>query len=100
MPQVVFHKNGETFSGEVAEGANLVVLAGVRRFPFPHLSYGCGMGKCGKCACRVLEGSEHLAAPNWKETERLGDRLGEGYRLVCQLWLSGDIELAQDGPGR
>lgn len=96
MPHVVIHKNGESYSGDIAEGTNLVVLAGVRKFPFPHLRYGCGMGKCGKCACRVLDGQENLPAPNWKENERLGEHLKEGYRLVCQLWLTHDIELFQD----
>jgi ferredoxin len=54
------------------------------------------MGKCGKCACRILQGAEHLPEPNWKETQRLGDRIGQGFRLVCQLWITHDIELAQD----
>jgi len=38
----------------------------------------------------------HLPAPNWKEKKQLGAKLEEGYRLVCQLWLSHDLELAQD----
>jgi hypothetical protein len=45
---------------------------------------------------RVLQGGEHLPAPNWKETQRLGDRIAHGFRLVCQLWITHDIELAQD----
>jgi ferredoxin len=98
MPRVLFHKAGEVFEGEIAANTNLVVRAGIRQFPYPHLTYGCGMGKCGKCASRVLAGAEHLPAPNWKENERLGDRIAAGYRLVCQLWLSHDIELAQDAP--
>jgi ferredoxin len=96
MPRVVFHKNGKTFRDDVADGANLVVRAGIKRFPFPHLTYGCGMGKCGKCACRILGGAEHLPAPNWKEERQLGARLAAGYRLVCQLWLAHDIELVQE----
>ena len=96
MPTVVFHKNGETYTDEVAADANLVVRAGIKRFPFPHLSYECGMGKCARCACKVLGGAEHLPPPNWKEKKQLGDRLAEGYRLACQLWLTHDIELAQD----
>ena len=99
MPRVLFHKEGQAFAGEVAANTNLVVRAGIRQFPYPHLTYGCGMGKCGKCASRVLSGAEHLPAPNWKENERLGDRIEAGYRLVCQLWISYDIELAQDAPG-
>jgi ferredoxin len=95
MPQVVFHRDGQVHRGEVKQGTNLVVRAGIREFPYPHLRYGCGMGKCGKCACRVVRGAEFLPPPNWKEERRLGPRLDEGYRLICQLWLDHDIELAQ-----
>lgn len=96
MPVVTVHRNGETFRGEVKPNTNLVVRAGVRQFPWPHLSYECGMGKCAKCACRVLAGAEHLPPPNWKEKKQLGPRIDEGWRLVCQLWLEHDIELTQD----
>ena len=97
MPTVVLTKAGETLRGEVPVDTNLVVKAGIRQFPYPALRYGCGMGKCAKCACRVLAGAEHLAAPNWKEQRTLGaDRLGQGYRLVCQLWIQADIALEQD----
>jgi len=54
------------------------------------------MGKCAKCASRIIDGAEHLPAPNWKEKKQLGAKLEEGYRLVCQLWLSHDLELSQD----
>lgn len=96
MPKVTLHKQGEIFHGEVAEDSNLVVRTGIRQFPYPHLTYGCGMGKCGRCACRVLAGAEHLPEPNWKETRRLGDRIEQGFRLICQLWIKQDIELLQD----
>lgn len=98
MLRVTFHKNGEVFHGEVKPDSNLVVRAGVRQFPFPHLKYGCGMGKCARCACRVISGAEHLAPPNWKEDKMLGSRLADGFRLCCQVWLTHDIELAQDDP--
>lgn len=96
MPVVTFEKGGETFTGEVPDNANLVVRAGIKKFPWPHLRYGCGMGKCAKCACRVTSGAEHLPAPNWKEEKQLGDRIAEGYRLVCQIWLTHDVGLVQD----
>lgn len=96
MPKIVIHKNGETHSGEVNENTNLVVRAGIRQFPFPHLTYGCGMGKCAKCACKVVAGAEHLPPANWKEKKQLGERLDDGYRLICQLWINHDIELLQD----
>lgn len=96
MPKITLHKNGQVHEGEVAENTNLVVRAGIRQFPYPHLSYGCGAGKCGKCACLILSGAEHLSAPNWKEKRMLGDRVEQGYRLACQLWFRHDAELTQD----
>jgi len=44
----------------------------------------------------VLSGAEHLPEPNWKEEQRLGPYLEQGYRLLCQLWLNHDIEIEQD----
>ncbi len=96
MPIVVIHKNGEAHRGEVKDDTNLVVRAGIKQFPFPYLAYKCGMGKCATCASRIIGGAEHLPPPNWKEKKQLGDRLDEGYRLVCQLWVKHDIELVQD----
>ena len=96
MPLVTFHKNGQVYRDEVLPRTNLVVRAGIKQFPFPHLAYQCGMGKCASCACRVLAGAEHLPEPNWKEKKQLGERLAQGYRLVCQLWLEHDIELVQE----
>ncbi len=99
MLKVVFHKNGKVYHGEVKPNSNLVVCAGIKKFPFPHLSYGCGMGKCAKCASRVLSGAAHLPEPNWNEQKLLGERLQSGFRLFCQIWLTHDIELAQDDAG-
>lgn len=96
MPRITFHKNGQIYEDEVKSGSNLVVRAGIKQFPYPHLSYECGMGKCARCACEVLAGGEHLPPPNWKEKKQLGDRLQQGYRLACQLWLEHDIELRQE----
>ncbi len=96
MPKVAFHAGGACHAEEVQDNTNLVVRAGIRKFPYPHLRYGCGMGKCGRCASRILEGAEHLPEPNWKERKILGARLDAGYRLVCQLWIHHDIALTQD----
>ncbi len=96
MPIVTFHKNGQTYRDEVAPKSNLVVRAGIKAYPYPHLQYQCGMGKCATCATRVLSGAEHLPPPNWKEKKQLGERLDQGWRLTCQLWIEHDIELQQD----
>jgi ferredoxin len=96
MPIVVLHRNGQAHEGEVNVNTNLVVRAGIRQFPYPHLRYQCGMGKCATCASRIVAGAQHLPPPNWKEKKQLGPRLEEGYRLMCQLWIENDIELVQD----
>jgi ferredoxin len=97
MLKIIVHKDGQIHQGEVKESSNLVVRAGIKQFPYPYLAYGCGMGKCGKCTSRIINGAEHLPQPNWKEKKILGERLELGYRLICQLWLSHDLELSQDG---
>ncbi|WP_248926938.1 2Fe-2S iron-sulfur cluster-binding protein [Paenibacillus hamazuiensis] len=94
MPTVKLHQNGEVYQQEVDANSNLVVLAGVKKFP--HLKYGCGMGKCTKCTVKVISGGESLPEPNWKENKMLGDKLGEGYRLACQLYISENIEIVQE----
>ena len=96
MPVITFHQGGQVYRDEVTDNTNLVVRAGIKQSPYPHLRYECGMGKCAKCACRVLAGAEYLPPPNWKEKKQLGERLEAGWRLACQLWVQQDIELAQD----
>jgi ferredoxin len=94
MPTVKLHHDGEVYEQEVNENSNLVVLAGIKKFPY--LKYGCGMGKCTKCTVKVLEGAEHLAEPNWKEQKMLGEKLEDSYRLACQLYIKEDIEIKQE----
>jgi ferredoxin len=95
MPKVTIQKDEGTFEGEVPDAANLIVRAGIKQFPFPHLNYGCGMGKCSKCTSQVLSGMEQLPPPNWKEKKILGPKLDEGYRLICQLWVTEDLVIKQ-----
>ncbi|RST74272.1 (2Fe-2S)-binding protein [Siminovitchia acidinfaciens] len=94
MPKVTLHVEGTIIEQEVKENANLVVMAGIKEFP--KLKYGCGMGKCTRCTCRVINGAEGLDTPNWKEKNMLGDKLDEGYRLTCQLYIKEDIEISQE----
>ncbi|WP_141432648.1 2Fe-2S iron-sulfur cluster-binding protein [Bacillus sp. 03113] len=94
MPKVKVHVNGKVIEEEVKDHANLVVLSGIKAFP--KIKYACGIGKCTKCTCKIINGAEHLAEPNWKEKKMLGDKLDEGFRLTCQLTITKDIELTQD----
>ncbi|MEM7444985.1 MAG: 2Fe-2S iron-sulfur cluster-binding protein [Pseudomonadota bacterium] len=101
MPKITIHREGQTQEGEVAADSNLVVLAGIRKFPYPHINYLCGMGKCSTCKSRILSGGERLGEPNWREQKTLGDdALNDGYRLLCQLRIFEDLEIEQEGPLR
>ncbi len=42
------------------------------------------------------QGRRTPSEPNWKEKQRLGARIEQGYRLACQFWLTHDIELSQE----
>lgn len=94
MPNVKLHHNGEVYQQDVNDNSNLVVLAGIKKFA--HLKYGCGMGKCTKCMVKVLSGGEGLPEPNWKENKMLGEKLNDGYRLACQLYITEDLEICQE----
>lgn len=95
MPHIKIHKKDGVHEGEIPDNSNMVVRAGIRQFPYPHLNYGCGMGKCGKCMCKVIEGKDSLPSPNWKEKKIVGEKLEDGYRLACQLWIEQDLEISQ-----
>lgn len=94
MPHVKIHVDGEIVEQEVKDNANLVVLAGIRQLP--KLKYGCGIGRCTKCACKIISGGDQLDPPSWKEEKILGENLQDGIRLACQLTIKSDIEISQD----
>ena len=80
----------------VTENTNLVVQAGIKKFPYPYLKYKCGMGTCGTCASLIISGKKNLPEPTWKEVKVLKEKLDLGYRLACQFRISHDIEIKQD----
>lgn len=94
MPIITFHRKDFHHVQEINENENLVVLAGIKKFP--NLKYGCGMGRCTRCVSKIINGGENLAPPNWKEEKMLGDKLKDGYRLTCQLFITHDLELEQE----
>ena len=96
MPIVKIIHDNKVFEKKVEKNTNLVVQAGIKKFPFPYLRYRCGMGSCGTCASRVISGSEKLSEPTWKEIKILKERLDSGYRLVCQFRVVEDLEIKQD----
>lgn len=87
---------GKTVEGE--EGESLLSI--LEREGIPLESYCGGVGSCGKCVVRILEGE--VAPPNLLEREHLGRDVDEGFRLACQVGVFGDlacdVSLALRGP--
>ena len=96
MPLVKIIHDNICYEENVGENANLVVQAGIKKFPYPYLKYKCGMGACGTCASKILSGIENLTEPTWKEVRVLKEKLDLGYRLACQFRIIKDIQLKQD----
>lgn len=56
-----------------------------------------GVGVCGDCRVRVLSGT--VSAPNLTEEEWLdGDEIAAGFRLACQVVITGDEAVLVDVP--
>jgi ferredoxin len=58
--------------------------------------YKCASGNCGTDRVLVVAGAENLSPPRRRERERLGDLLGQGYRLCCQTYAAGDVSVSWD----
>ena len=95
MPFVKIIHGDEVFEQDVNENTNLVVQAGIKKYPFPYLQYKCGMGTCGTCSSKIISGAENLSKPTWKEIKVLKEKLDLGYRLVCQFRVFHNIVIKQ-----
>ena len=96
MPFVKVISENKIIEENVTENTNLVVQAGIKKFPYPYLKYKCGMGTCGTCASLIISGKNNLPEPTWKEVKVLKEKLDLGYRLACQFRISHDIEIKQE----
>ena len=66
------------------------VLDVARRTGAP-LGNSCGgVGVCGRCRVRVVEGAENLSAPTSVEV-RFSKGFGEGERMACQAVVQGAV---------
>lgn len=75
---------------KIVEGQEGETLFSVlQREGIPLESYCGGMGSCGKCVVRILEGK--VAPPTALEEEHLGGREKAGFRLACQVVVLGDM---------
>jgi chlorosome envelope protein I len=84
MPKVII--NDHEYEGEIGER-----IVDIARRNGAHMGFVCdGSGFCQTCACRVLEGKEHLSEPTDAEKNWFNDMwLEEGHRLGCQASIRG-----------
>jgi len=74
---------------EVKGGETL--LEALRRNGVP-VAAGCGgLGLCGLCRVKILQGE--LSPPSTREVELLGQQLDKGWRLACQAKVLGDVKV-------
>jgi len=95
MPLVKIIHGDEVFEQDVNENTNLVVQAGIKKYPFPYLQYKCGMGTCGTCSSKIISGAQNLSEPTWKEIKVLKEKIDLGYRLACQFRVFHNIVIKQ-----
>ena len=96
MPLVRLFHDHDIFEKKLDKNTNLVVQAGIKKFPFPYLKYKCGMGACGTCECFIISGKENISEPTWKEKKILKEKLILGFRLACQFRILNDVDLKQN----
>lgn len=93
MPRITFSTSGRTVDFPDGDEVNILRVSIREDCGLP---WRCASGNCGTDRILVEEGAQHLSPARRRERERLGDLLGEGYRLACQTYTSGDISISWD----
>ncbi|ERI05892.1 2Fe-2S iron-sulfur cluster-binding protein [Aneurinibacillus aneurinilyticus] len=89
MQKIDFKTSGKKL--EVSKESNLLRMSIRYEGGIP---YKCGGGICGTCVVKIDDGAQNLSKVSKKEVERLGeDLIAQGYRLACQTFVNGDVEL-------
>jgi ferredoxin len=93
VPEIHFKTSDRVVSFPDGDDVNLLRVAIRYECGLP---WRCASGNCGTDRVLVEEGAEHLSTPRRRERDRLGDLLGQGYRLACQTYASGDVVVTWD----
>lgn len=59
------------------------------------IGWSCKAGVCDSCKVLIKNGGENLSPPTDEEHTMLGDEVGKGYRLACQVTVKGPVEVQQ-----
>lgn len=93
MPTIRFTTSDREVTFKDGDEVNLLRVAIRNDVGIP---FKCASGNCGTDRVRIESGNEHCVVPRRRERERLGELLDQGYRLACQLYVSGDVSVAWD----
>lgn len=93
MPRIRYKTTGHEIEFPAGDSVNLLRVAIRNDCGVP---WRCASGNCGTDRVLVEEGAECFDAPRKRERDRLGDLLGQGYRLACQSYVSGDVTVSWD----
>ena len=93
MPTIRFSTTDREVSFPEGDEVNLLRVAIRNDCGIP---FKCASGNCGTDRVRVLEGADQLMPSRKRERERLGELAEQGYRLACQTYVSGDVDVAWD----
>ena len=89
MPTITFPDHNKSF--EVPEGKGFLEACQENDAP---QAFGCTVGSCGTCRLVILEGAEHVDAPDEDEQDTIEMCTNvEGARLGCCLTIRGDISV-------
>lgn len=93
MPRICFRTSEREIEFADGDSVNLLRVAIRNECGVP---WRCASGNCGTDRVLVEEGADQMDAPRKRERERLGDLLGQGYRLACQSYVHGDVTVSWD----
>jgi len=93
MPRIRFRTSAREVEFPAGADVNILRVAIREECGLP---WRCASGNCGTDRILIEEGAEHLSPPRRRERERLGELLGQGFRLACQTYTSGDVSISWD----
>lgn len=87
MAKLIIHHTGEEF--ELPDGSPIADSCEAAGLPI-----SCGVGICGTCILKVVEGMNNLSKPTKEEIEFLGEDGVKQERMACQCTLlSGTVRV-------
>ncbi|MBU8713061.1 2Fe-2S iron-sulfur cluster binding domain-containing protein [Brevibacillus sp. FSL K6-0770] len=89
-------ENGRQHSIAMTDGENLLMALVRAQMP---IDFFCTTGKCRTCMVRANIPAGSAPAPSATEQYRLGDAAQKGYRLACQVYVSGPLTVFLDSSG-